>query len=312
MKVLLIGTGYMAREYAKVLQGLKLPFDVVGRGKEKSLEFKALYKDVPVFEGGLEHFKPTGQYTHGIVSSNVDYLATHTRRLIDLGIKNILLEKPGGTNLKEIKDVSDYASKNNARVIIAYNRRFYASVLKCRELLEADGGVTSFNFEFTEWTSSFADLPDNSVVKNNLLFANSTHVIDLAFFLGGLPLKMSSFSSGRLDWHEKAIYSGAGKSEKGALFSYQANWQAPGRWSVEMLTKEHRFVFRPMEQLQIQKINSVKIEPYELDDALDKQYKPGLFRQTQAFFKDPSDPGLLTIQQQALNCGYYQQILDGN
>jgi hypothetical protein len=38
-----------------------------------------------------------------------------------------------------------------------------------------------------------------------------------------------------------------------------------------------------MESLQVQRIGSVAIEPVEIDDALDKSYKPGLYLQAKAF-----------------------------
>ena len=91
----------------------------------------------------------------------------------------------------------------------------------------------------------------------------------------------------RIDWHPSGcIYSGAGISETGALFSYQANWQAPGRWIIEILTRFHRLYFKPMETLQIQNIGSVKVEPVQLDDSIDKEYKPGFYRQVEFFLSD--------------------------
>lgn len=51
---------------------------------------------------------------------------------------------------------------------------------------------------------------------------------------------MSSCIKGQLTWHKDGcIYTGAGIATSGALFSYQANWAAPGRWSVEIITDKH-------------------------------------------------------------------------
>ena len=57
------------------------------------------------------------------------------------------------------------------------------------------------------------------------------------------------------------------------LFSYQANWNAPGRWGIEILTSQHRLYLRPMEKLQIQNTGSVDISEVEIDDQLDKEFK---------------------------------------
>jgi len=71
-------------------------------------------------------------------------LAPAAIQLIKSGFKNILLEKPAGLNEQEIKELAQTASHYNATVLVAYNRRFYASVLKAKEIIEQDGGVTSF------------------------------------------------------------------------------------------------------------------------------------------------------------------------
>ena len=91
--------------------------------------------------------------------------------------------------------------------------------------------------------------------------ANSTHVVDLAFFLGGAPEKISSYVGGKLDWHPNgSIFSGAGITKNNTLFSYNANWEAPGRWGVEVITNKSRLILRPLEKLQIQKIGNLDPE----------------------------------------------------
>jgi predicted dehydrogenase len=284
--ILLIGAGQMAIDYHKVLNDLEVPFTVVGRG-ESSAKLYFEKTGVKPIVGGLKAFlldnpKPC---SHAIVAVGVEKLAQTTSQLLEYGIKNILVEKPAGLNKEEIESVSKLTKKNNANVYVAYNRRFYASVLKAKEIIENDGGVISFNFDFTEWSHEIEKLEKASGVKENWFLTNSTHVVDLAFYLGGEPKKIASFISGGLDWHPSAsIFSGAGVSEAGALFSYQANWESAGRWSVEMLTKRNRLLFRPLEKLQIQKRGSVQINLVEdIDYSLDETYKPGLFLQTSSF-----------------------------
>ena len=122
-------------------------------------------------------------------------------------------------------------------------------------------------------------------MTENWFLANSSHVVDLAFYLGGKPKEISTYTAGGLAWHPSAsIFAGAGVSENGALFSYQANWESAGRWSVEILTKEHRLILRPLEKLQVQKRGSVKVDFVEgIDYTLDEKYKPGLYLQTKKF-----------------------------
>ena len=258
----LIGAGQMAVDYYKVLNDLDVFFKVIGRGKKSA---KSFYKKTGVrpILGGLDSFLADypEKCSHAIVAVGVERLAETTKQLLKYGIQNILVEKPAGLNKEEIESVAKLTKEENANVFVAYNRRFYSSVIKAKEIIKEDGGVTSFSFEFTEWSHEIEKIEKASGVKENWFLANSTHVVDLAFYLGGQPKKISSFVSGGLDWHPSAsVFSGAGMSETGALFSYQANWESAGRWSVEILTKKHRLIFRPIEKLQIQNRGSVQID----------------------------------------------------
>ncbi len=286
-KIWVVGTGAMAREYAKVLKALSADFTAIGRSQTNAERFSE-ETDCHTLSGGIEKVLSgnTDIPDRAIVAVSVDQLAPVTSALIQAGVQKILVEKPGCCLPSELESLQSLAEKAECRVYIAYNRRFYASVLEAEKIIENDGGLKSMHFEFTEWSRSVTAIERPREVFENWFYANSTHVVDLAFFIGGLPEKIASFTSGRLDWHTPAIFTGAGKTEKDVLFSYCANWNAPGRWGVELLTPLHRLYLKPMEQLQIQNLNSVKIDPVEIDDTLDRNFKPGLYRQTKAFLSD--------------------------
>lgn len=284
-QVWLIGAGSMARSYVKVLQGLEIDFGVVGRGEESARKCEEATGCV-VSRGGLDAFLSSAKRLpdYAIVAVGAEVLYETTKKILSTGIKNILVEKPGALSKAEFAELLMMANEKKSNLLIAYNRRFYAATQEAQRIIEQDGGVLSFHFEFTEWAHVIKDAKRTSEVKERWFLANSTHVVDLAFFLGGKPKEMCSFVASSLDWHPSAsIFSGAGTSESGALFSYQANWESAGRWSVEVLTREHRLVFCPMEKLQVQKRGSIQLEPAEIDYGIDETYKPGLFHQTQQF-----------------------------
>lgn len=277
----------MARDYASVLNSMGLSYEVIGRGNDSAQLFENKTGG-HVIRGGLDRHMASGGHPpeHAIVCVDVEVLANCTMQLLDAGVRNILVEKPAGSAPCEIANLNNVSTALGANVFVGYNRRFYASVQKALKLIAEDGGVTSFNFEFTEWSHVIHTLPKPPGVKEHWFLSNSTHVVDLAFFLGGIPKEISCYLTGGLDWHPSAsAYAGAGISETGAIFSYQANWSAPGRWSVEVLTKVRRFVFRPLEKLQVQHIGSMAIEMVEIDDALEREFKPGLFLQTGNFLE---------------------------
>ena len=194
---------------------------------------------------------------------------------------------------------------------MGYNRRFYASVIKAKKLIEDDQGILSFNFEFTEWCDDITNELKNSSTGENWFLTNSSHVLDLAFYLGGEPKELHSFTSGGNNWHPTAtVFAGAGITYSGSLFSYQANWDAPGRWGVEVLTREHRYVFRPLEKLKILKHNTVISESVEIDDQWDLKFKPGLYQQTKSFLQEDSNAPLLDIHKHYEKVKtYYEKII---
>jgi predicted dehydrogenase len=307
--LLLVGAGPMAVAYAQVLMALEIPFLTIGRGEESAARFEEKTGG-SVIRGGLEEYLRTAaaRPKRAIVAVGAEELARSAGLLIRENIEGILVEKPAGLTLEEIGRLAEAANHSDSDVRIGYNRRFFASVLKAREMIEEDGGVTSFVFEFTEWGHVVEPMPKAPGIKENWLLANSSHVLDLAFFLGGRPRRWSSYCEGSLPWHGKgAIFAGAGVSEFGAAFSYHANWAAPGRWGVEVLTSRRRLILRPLEKLQALMIGSVAIESVPIDEELDIRFKPGLFRQVRAFLE--RDPRLLGLSEHARNCETFARFL---
>lgn len=295
----LVGSGPMSVDYAKVLDAQNRDYIVIGRSKASAEEFTNK-TGKNVIQGGLEAFLGTApeRPEAAIVSVGVAQLYATTEKLIQSGVKRILVEKPGGTTLAELNTLHKQSTESGCDVFIAYNRRFFASVIALKERLKSEGGVTSFNFELTEWAHVIEKIDKPKDVLSKWFLANSTHVADLAFYLGGQPKEMASFVTGELNWHPtSSIFSGAGVSESGALFNYAANWESAGRWAVEVLTNENRYILKPIESLLVQKRGTIPQVNVEIDDSLDKEFKPGLYKQLNAFLEgDNNDLCSLTEQ----------------
>lgn len=314
IEVLLVGTGYMGKEYTRVLKEMNVCLTVVGRGEGSASLFE-IETGIPAVRGGLDAYLQMERElpSYAIVASNVESSVENVTALLKAGVKNILAEKPVAFNVQEMKMICDIAEEQNANVYAAYNRRYYASTDKALQIISEDGGVVSYHFEFTEWVNQISkDIWKHSEkVRDGHMKGNSSHVIDLAFFLGGQPSEISSYISGEnsIDWHQKcAVYAGAGRTEAGALFSYCANWIAPGRWGVEIMTRKHRLYFRPMEELHIQELDSVKIEKVDIDDSLDKKFKPGLYKEVQSFLMNTEIEKRKSIWQQLADMKLYEQM----
>lgn len=308
-KIILFGTGYMGLEYAKVLKAQGHKFIAVGRGKKSANIFQK-NSGIKPFTGGASKYLSSSNHKpyKAIVAVTGDQLGKVTLELIKHGVKSILVEKPGGLDEKEIHLVRDAAKKNSVDVFVAYNRRFYISTIKAKEIIVKDRGVLSFHFEFNEPGYKIPQLEDSEKIQQNWLVHNSSHVIDLAFFLGGKPKALTAQVFGFLDWHNgAAIFTGCGITQKKIPFTYHANWLSPGRWGLEIMTKNNRLIFRPMEKLQTQKRDSFEIVNIELDDNLDINFKPGLYREVESFLNNHDS--LCTIEEQLQNIKWYDKIL---
>jgi predicted dehydrogenase len=300
----------MGCEYIKVLDEIGVDSIVVGNS-ERGCEVFAQNTGHEAFSGGirkvLDSLEELPQYA--IVATPINTLADATIALLQNGVTNILVEKPAGICKEEIVSIEELAKRNNANIYVAYNRRFYASTKKALEIIREDGGISSINFEFTEWADTIEKISNPMEEKENWLLANSSHVIDLAFLLAGMPKEITSYVNGELSWHHNgAVYAGAGITTKGALFSYNANWKAPGRWSIEALTSKHRLILCPMETLQIQNLNSISKEYLSLDDSMDKAFKPGLYEQVKTFLFNQKDDRLLRIEEHCQQLDFFEQI----
>ena len=242
MNVWLIGAGTMSIEYARVLNSLNVRFKVIGRGEESARKFEANTGIKVIRESTSELLKnhESVKPQYAIVVVGIKELASVTKELIRSGVSHLLVEKPAGLDFNEVMDLAQFANRTKANVTIAYNRRFYASIQKVIELAQDDGGIKSCRFEFSEWANVIEKLNIDPEIKRNWFFANSTHVIDLAFFLIGKPSEIQCYTKGSLSWHpEASIFTGAGITEKEVLFSYHADWNGPGRWGIEVVTRNY-------------------------------------------------------------------------
>ncbi|MDX9930781.1 MAG: Gfo/Idh/MocA family oxidoreductase [Bacteroidales bacterium] len=307
--LLLAGAGRMGIEYARVLSAMNIPFITVGRGEASAALFREKTGMIAL-TGGIDRYLSSMNEppSKAIVAVNVPDLCSTCISLMQHGVTTILLEKPGALSPAETENLLATARERGAMVYIAYNRRFLATVAEGRRLLAADGGVTSFHFEFTEWSDRVEPFDAHPLEKERWFLSNSSHVADLAFFIGGKPSSTAVFHYGSLGWHPSgSAFSGAGTTVEGIPFSYCANWDAPGRWGLELMSRNIRVILRPLEELQLQRRGSVAIEKVAVDDSRDREFKAGLYRMTEEFVTGTARD-LCTLGEQAEMIGLYCRI----
>ncbi|MDL2259364.1 Gfo/Idh/MocA family oxidoreductase [Deltaproteobacteria bacterium OttesenSCG-928-K17] len=124
-----------------------------------------------------------------VISTLHDSLAEISIAALEAGL-DVLVEKPAGRNLSEIKAVAEAARRTGRLVRVGFNHRYHRSVLKARELFEAPatgepmfiraryghGGRVGYD---REWRA------DPRLSGGGELIDQGPHLIDLArWFLG--------------------------------------------------------------------------------------------------------------------------------
>jgi predicted dehydrogenase len=277
-EVVVAGAGPMAGEHVRALlaHGVSREHIIVAARRVHQAEHLAAVYGVRA--GALGQVSAST----AIVAVTEDALVPVARALLARGATRMLIEKPGALSSDELRELVSHDG-----IFVAYNRRFYTSVVRARQLVEQDGGAIAATFDFTEIErlvladAKRRNLPEAVLQRWGL--ANSLHVIDLAFFLAGDPVELTTERSGSLPWHAAgARFSGSGTTDRDGVFSYLASWDGAGRWNVEVTTRARRLFLQPLEQLREQLRGSFESLPLVVTAATDG-VKPGLAGQLAAF-----------------------------
>ena len=295
--VLIIGGGYMGKEYAHVLEQLGInDVTIVTKSPKQASDFSAKF-DYTILDGGFEkQLSSVGKKDLVIIAIPTELLISATKLAIKTGQTRILLEKPGSLFHQELFSLNEIIDKQKVR--IAYNRLLYPNFHKIKQLAKNEGGITSCKFDFTEWIHK---IPFGVYQQDEYTLwgiSNSLHVISMAFELIGMPKEIASFQFGKLDWHTSgSIFVGAGMSEENIPFSYHANWESSGRWMVEIMTKENSYRLMPLEEIHVCKKGTVEWKSVDFQVAF-QELKFGIAEQVVTMLDDELEDeiGMVTIE----------------
>lgn len=283
-KILIVGSGTMGTEYAKVFrEGHQCAFDVAARSRPKLDAFVEKTQAGQGFEWDKLSAAQIAAYDGLVIAVNIENLPAVLVRALEAGAKKILVEKPVALRSKQLVELAALAKSQKAEVSVAVNRRFYAPILELKKILLTEK-PSSCHFDFTEWAWRIESLNYPAEVLARWMAANPIHVIDTVHFLFG-PLKPREVFLGgqnQIPWHPTAAVF-HGLLEGTVPVSYSSDWLAPGRWTIDVNTPEAKYRLAPMEKLQRIKKKTVELEEVPVDYDLDRRFKPGLFQMVAGF-----------------------------
>ena len=189
------------------------------------------------------------------------------------------MEKPPGIVPDEAKILSDMAQDQNILNMVGYNRRYYSIFHKGLKIVKEHGKLLGVAVEGHErfWTIA---KKINEKVRPYWIYANSTHTIDLLRFFGGEPSSVQALMHSHVEKNGDQFVASM-EFGSGALGTYTSHWFSPGGWSITLYGEGVTVVFKPLEKgVWIDtNFNEHEIHP----DKIDVKYKPGFYRQMEAF-----------------------------
>ena len=256
MRVIIAGAGRMGQRHAQGIAGIKeiekiTLADINAPALENASNALKNHDDAKKFNFCLvEQLPGEGEYDIGIIASTANSRIDLYKRLVDLGCKNILVEKPLGQNLKDVEAFKNAIEKFNAQAYVNLNMRLYDGFIQLKKDLTSQPQLQGFK--------------TISINTGTIgIGANGIHYLDLLYFL--LDADRAEIACAHID--ESVIPSGRGinfcdfggwcvinlfNGEKAvglAMLSLSSSSTAFGSW--EIVGPNGRIQFNEVEQKRV-------------------------------------------------------------
>lgn len=279
IKVVIIGAGYMAREHAGAISNIR-GVGIVGamsRNKRRVQSFCNEFKIGVCAATVTELYEKT--HADALIIA-VNELSSPTVVLEALNFPwTILAEKPISIELEEVQQIEKKCKDLKRKLFVAMNRRHYGSTIAANELLINDNNNRVVEIHDQENTLAAHASGSPKEVVSNWMVANSIHLVDyFSIFCRGKLSELNLIE--KINPKKPFLTMATLRFESGDLGIYTAFWNAPGPWSVKITTQKQLLEMRPLEGLE-QQIFPEKFKNKITLPAIDKEYKPGIYRQAE-------------------------------
>tara|TARA_E500000178_G_C16905855_1_gene700249 strand:- start:33 stop:983 length:951 start_codon:yes stop_codon:yes gene_type:complete len=283
LKIAIVGSGYMAHEYAKVIKKLNNCEinGVFSRRNSRARLFSKKYKIKIVGKSVKDLYFKTKAHAV-IVAISPDQIKKISNEIFKFPWVS-LIEKPIGINLKEAKSINKLAKKQKRLSYVALNRRQYSSTLKSINLLKRDSSKRIVNIYGQEDLDLIKKYKFSKKITDNYMFVNGIHLIDY----------MTIFCRGKLKKIDK-VFRWKGFKEgfvlsvfyysSGDIATFSTIWNKPFPWQVIVTTQKQRIELKPLEICKSFSLNKMNKKTHKID-IKDKIFKPGIYKQTLEFIK---------------------------
>ena len=279
IQIAIIGLGNIAHKHAEVINALPDAELVAGvkRDAETGRAFCMQY-GIPHYFQSAEDLLAWGEFDAAVISCGHHFTVGISQAILSTG-RPCLIEKPVGFSAAETQSVLDAATSAGTWGMVAVNRRFYSIIQKARELICEAGGLRAIRVEHTEWMHQADGWGLSDDLLDRYFYINGIHLLDTMCHLAGLP--ETTDAAVRKFPGRRNAYDAMFRFPTGAVGHYSGQWYAPGRWALDLFAEDLRITFPRMEEALIHRTGKDP-EPLALDE-IDQKFKPGFYRQMQAF-----------------------------
>ncbi len=276
-RIAIIGAGYMAEEYLRVLSNKRVECEAIySRTYRKSKLLKKKYNVKKIYKN-LNDLKLDKKINALIIT--VNEVSTFSI-LEELNISNykILCEKPVGVNYNQTRKLFSKIKNNN--FYIGLNRRFYSSNIEAKKIVNKEKGKRFISIRDQQFQNTKINF-----VNKNIMYCNSVHLIDyINLYARGKIVKIQRLKKLKNSQFSENITRLIFSSKDEVI--YHCNWNSPGIWSVNIIQENQRCEMKPLESLIHEKIIKGKRKRIIFKTTHeDNNFKPGLFLQVNEYLK---------------------------
>jgi len=169
-RIAIIGAGYMAEEYLRILLYKKIQCEAIySRTFIKSKLLKKKYNIKKIYKN-LNDLKFDKKINALIIAVN-EVSTVSILNELDISNYKILCEKPVGVNYDQTKKLISKIKNNH--FYIGLNRRFYSSNIKAKKIIDMKKGKRFISIRDQQFQNSKINF-----VNKNIMYCNSVHLID--------------------------------------------------------------------------------------------------------------------------------------
>lgn len=286
MRIGIVGYGNIARKHIEVFRDLGC--DIVASANRSEAGRRKAREESRIPETFADHTS-LAKKAHPdamVICVTFDQIFSVTADLMKHQIP-LLVEKPPGTSLAELRELIRLQHLHNTKVQVALNRRHYTVFNKA---LDEVGGRQNISFISVEWSENPVRVRDQKGFTDQqigkIIYGNSIHGIDLMTYLAGDVCDYTISSnpgSAYFSWNMVLN----GKSPSGSLVCFLNSWDSPIGWRVVLGAKRKRYVFAPLEKCVV---TDSENKSYEISpSAEDITFKAGFYGQAKHFLDFVSD-----------------------